>query len=130
MKWILASTACLIILCLGSCSKESTTKSKKSILTSKNWQWTGFSVHGVASVMDTCNLDDYYSFNSNGNYDYIATRVLCSNQTTNHSGHWSLSSDEKKLTLDVIANYSIDINESRIILTSSDSVYGWVFTGF
>jgi hypothetical protein len=119
-----------VFLLIVACEKETTVLSKKSILVSHNWAWSTFKHNGIETSLQDCEKDDYYLFSSNGTYQFIATRVKCSKLTSDKRSTWSLSSDEKTLTIDVSANYTVEITESQLKLLSTVGDYEFTYVAF
>jgi hypothetical protein len=97
---------------------------------SHNWAWSTFKHNGIETSLQDCEKDDYFMFSSNGTYQFIATRVKCSNLTSDKRSTWSLSSDEKTLTIDGSANYTVEITESQLKLLSTVGDYEFTYVAF
>lgn len=126
MKWMLYA-ACIIFL--NACEKEPS-KTKKDVLIAKRWAWSAYKHNGIESALLDCEKDDYYMYASNGTYQFIDSRVKCSNFTSDKTGTWSLSEDEKTLTMGGIATYTVDITETQLKLFSTVGDYEFTYVAF
>lgn len=122
---------CLFLLVIAltitvtSCKKDEVTKSKKELLTSKQWKFTSSKTNGVANILDACEKDDFVIFSSNGTYTYNPVTIKCSSYDTIDTGNWTLSSDEKTLSLDGDEATIVELTESRLVVSSGDAGDIW-----
>ena len=109
-----------------SCKKDEVTKSKKDLLTAHQWKFTSSKTNGVVDVLDACEKDDITIFASNGTYTWNPTTVKCYPSDAIQTGTWTLSSDEKTLTLDGSDVATIvELTESRLVLSTIDGTDVW-----
>lgn len=97
---------------LSSCKKddESPARLKTELLadtTSKTWKITneetvmmGYKVSTFSFFRDQCSKDDVTIFFTNKNFEEREGASKCSSEDLLDDGTWSLSSDEKKITID------------------------------
>jgi hypothetical protein len=99
----------LLIMAMNSCKKSTTavSKSKTQLLTQSAWK---YDLHGLdennngvidqsENDMPSCQLDDSYTFSSNGTGVYASGAIQCAPDDVNTNFTWSLSSDETQLTI-------------------------------
>lgn len=130
-----------IALTLGSCKKDDDSKSTRDILIEGKWDLTSAKVNPGIEVFpgivisdllideDPCDADDLTIFNADGTAtgDEGATKCDPSDPQTYSNGNWSLSSDEKQLTVDfegeaITFNVS-SVSDTQLVLTATaDSV--------
>jgi hypothetical protein len=90
----------------SSCSKKDDSPSIKSILIKSTWYWSTRNIvitytdHTSTLIISSCNIDDYYTFSSDGTYIYNVGSSKCSVDEPNSDGSWNTSTDGKKLTVD------------------------------
>ncbi len=98
---------CLLALTITACNKKE--DDVKSLLTGKKWilEKSVYTENGEEDIEITnpaeCDSDDYTIYNSNGTITTGTGSKLCSNETTGEktSAKWSLSSDNKTLTIQI-----------------------------
>jgi len=107
-----------------SCQGDEETKAGKDILTSNSWKVSSYKINGEEIALEDCQKDDYLTFAANGTYTDFRGTLKCPGEIqTDINGTWTLSQDEKLLTL---TNYQgeqaviVEITESKLVLTSSD----------
>ncbi len=102
-----------ISLTMGACKKDEDTKSTADILVEGQWDLTGLTINPGFEVFpgvvisdllideDPCDADDLTIFNADGSAtgDEGATKCDPSDPQTYSNGSWSLSADEKTLTI-------------------------------
>ena len=105
-----------LTIAVTSCKKDAVTKSKKELLTSNQWKYLSSKTNGVADVLDACEKDDFVIFSSNGTYTYNPTTIKCDPSETIQTGNWTLSSDEKTLSIDGDEATIVELTESRLVV--------------
>jgi hypothetical protein len=117
----------LIILCfvvaVTACQKDKESGSKKEILSANSWKLASYKLNDEEMVLEDCQKDNYLTFNRNGTYTDNTGPILCDNYETNINGTWTLSGDEKTLTLESfqgVQTASVEIIESKLVLTIID----------
>jgi len=111
-----------LALAIPSCKKDKE-KSAKEILTSKSWKISSMKLNGtevITDLLDPCDMDNYMTFTSDGNYTEFVNTIKCDVSETDITGTWSLSEDGKTFTLDGMELLA-DITEARMLFTLSDS---------
>jgi hypothetical protein len=98
-----------------SCKKDKA-KSGKEILTSVSWKMTSSKVNGVVQAIEDCAKDDFLTFTVDGNYTYNVGALTCYEGEATYGGTWTLSADEKTLTVDGDAA-AVVITENQISVT-------------
>ena len=116
----------LIVIVLSftvlSCSKskdDDAVRSNKEILTSKTWKYLSIAYDGVQEELSDCEKDDLLTLATNGTWLYSVNETPCEDQSDD-TGTWTLSSDEKQLTLveeDEEPWTIVEINESKLTLS-------------
>jgi hypothetical protein len=100
----------LSVMAMTSCKKDSNTavvKPRMELLTQKAWK---YDLHGLdennngvidqaENDMPDCQLDDVYTFSSNGTGLYASGDVQCAPDDVNTNFTWSFSSDQTQLTI-------------------------------
>ena len=114
-----------LTIAVTSCKKDAVTKSKKELLTSNQWKYLSSKTNGVADVLDACEKDDFVIFSSNGTYTYNPTTIKCDPSETIQTGNWTLSSDEKTLSIDGDEATIIELTESRLVVSTIDGSDVW-----
>ena len=114
----------LLSIVFVSCQRDEETKSGKDIITSKSWKLSSYKINGEEIALDDCQKDNYITFVANGTYTDSTGPLKCPGEIqTDINGTWTLSQDEKILTL---TNYQgeqvviVEITESKLVITSSD----------
>lgn len=102
-----------------------TTTSKRVLLTSKQWKFLSSKTNGVADVIDNCEKDDFVIFASNGTYTWNPTTVKCDPSDAIQTGNWTLSGDEKTLSLDGDEATIVELTESRLVVSTIDGSDIW-----
>ncbi len=94
---------CLLALTITACNKKE--DDVKSLLTGKKWYYekSEFTFNGETKTEtpNACEADDYVIFNTNGTGTDGTGSQLCDDETAGEktAGKWSLSSDNKTLTI-------------------------------
>src|SRR5665648_904952 len=78
-----------LTIAVASCKKDEVTKSKKELLTAKQWKFLSRKTNGVADVINNCEKDDFTIFSSNGTYTWNPTTVKCDPSQTIQTGTWT-----------------------------------------
>ena len=126
LNFKIVSVFFVFVLLVGftGCKKDATSTSRKELLTSHNWKMSSVKVNGVALAMDDCSKDDFLVFASNGTYTANPGAILCYDDDTILSGTWSLSSDEKSLTVNLGGDTTIltikELTDSKIVVTETE----------
>jgi len=110
----------LSLMLTVSCQKDEETNSRKEILTSKSWKVSSYKIDGEERPLMDCQKDNYMTFYSNGTYKDFVGVIKCDIYETDIIGTWTLSGDEKTLTLESIQGVqpaSVEISESKLLLT-------------
>ena len=105
-----------LALTIPSCKKDA--KTATEILTSKSWKMTSFKINSVELIED-CDKDDFITFLAGGTYTYNVGTTTCYDGDVNYDGTWSLSADEKTLTVDGVGA-TVVITESQCTITYAD----------
>ncbi|HZK93946.1 MAG TPA: lipocalin family protein [Prolixibacteraceae bacterium] len=114
-----------LTIAVASCKKDEVTKSKKELLTAKQWKFLSRKTNGVADVINNCEKDDFTIFSSNGTYTWNPTTVKCDPSQTIQTGTWTLSSDEKTLSVDGDEATIVELTESRLVVSTIDGSDVW-----
>src|SRR5512135_3342589 len=122
MKAILLTVLTLLLLTLLiSCQSDNETKSGKEILTSNSWKISAHIIDGVEMELEECVRDDYMTFETNGTYTDFRGPLKCPGEIQiDVTGTWTLSEDEKVLTLTNFQgtnSISVEITESKMTFT-------------
>ena len=121
-----------LTLAVISCNKDAATKSNKELLTSTQWKIFSRSTNGVAEVFENCEKDNYVIFSSNGTFTYNPGTLKCFADEVATNGSWSLSSDEKKITLSSTGQISegiiVELTESKFVASGGTGSSAWVET--
>jgi hypothetical protein len=108
-----------------SCQGDEETKSGKDILTSNSWKVSTYKINGEEIAIEDCQKDDYLTFAVNGTYtDFTGTLKCPGSIQTDFNGTWTLSLDEKTLTLTSfqgVLSLTVEITEIKLVLTSSNN---------
>ena len=112
-----------LTITVASCKKDEEPKSKKELLTSNQWRFLSSKTDGVADMISNCEKDDFMIFASNGTYTWNPGTVKCNSHDTIITGTWTLSTDEKTLTLD-----GSDLLWTIVELTDNKLVYSIVLS--
>ena len=112
-----------LTITVTSCKKDEATKSKKELLTSNQWKFLSSKTEGAADMISNCEKDDFMIFASNGTYTWNPGTVKCNSHDTIITGTWTLSTDEKTLTLD-----GSDLVWTIVELTDNKLVYSIVLS--
>jgi hypothetical protein len=99
------SVLLLVVVLITSC-KDDEKPSRKAILTSKTWTFTKIElkVNGATTdftnfFFEDCDKDDTFTLAESGTYTSSVGADDCDGDAENSTGTWSLSSDEKTLTI-------------------------------
>lgn len=118
-----------LTLTVPSCKKEETTLSKKEMLTAKSWQLSSIKENGVTDVLDDCDKDNILTFLLNGTYTFDPNVIKCDLKSEIESGTWSLSSDEKFLTLDDGTQMAIvELSKIKLVLLEVGNINSYEMT--
>ena len=105
------------LLVFTSCKKDETALSKKEMLTAKTWNLQSSKTNGVAVVSTDCEKDDILTFSTNGTYSIDPGVKKCTEIDKIESGPWSLSADEKYITIDEDEIITIlEITNTRLVI--------------
>ena len=106
-----------LALTASSCKKDEETLSKKEMLTAKSWNLQSSTTNGVAVVSTDCEKDDILTFSTNGTYSIDPGVKKCTEIDKIESGPWSLSADEKYITIDEDEIITIlEITNTRLVI--------------
>ena len=105
---------------VSSCNKDGSSKSKKDILTSHQWKYLALKINGVTETLLACEMDDFVRFEVTGTYTYNPMTVTCSNYDVIENGVWSMSSDEKSITVDGTTSQILELTDSRLVVKTPD----------
>lgn len=134
---ITLGTIVFLGVCINSCKKENAATAKDNLL--GKWMpvstksHTSVTISGINSTFDTtyyptdCQKDDYVQLNSDNTYVYSNGGTPCSLGETNETGTWSLSTDNKSLTLKTDTAIIFDITEltsSKLVIHNKSSISG------
>ncbi len=116
------------LLALASCKKDDK-ETAKDLLTSDTWIQTDYrsddngdgELTADESSIDACEKDDATNFTDDGKYTYNDGANVCDPSSPNEgSGTWTLSSDEKKLTIEEsgfsLAFDIVSLTKSELVL--------------
>ena len=113
-----------LMVTITSCKKNNEpAKSKKEILTSKQWKLSSYKDNGVAVVMQDCEKDNVLSLASNGTYTTNPGAIICEVDETIETGTWSLSVDEKSIIVDGTPLTIVELTENKFVLSIVDGNY-------
>jgi hypothetical protein len=105
-----------LTLTVSSCKKDET-KTKKEMLTAKSWKMSSIKINGVAGVIEDCEKDDIITIAANGTTSSNRGAIKCDPNETNSTGTWTLSDDEKYLTVDGSTFTIIELTGSKLVLS-------------
>jgi len=108
----------VLIFLLSSCEKDEATLSKKEMLTTKSWRTISSSINGVLDIREDCLKDDILTFFADGKYTIDPSTIKCSPIDKIETGTWTLSGDEKNLTIngeDMMI--IVELTKSRLVIT-------------
>ncbi|GEM_PF-650687 len=120
------------LIVFSSCKKDDDdSKTKKEMITAKDWKYKSIisTVNGVSSdTIEDCIKDDKLSFKLNGTFTTDPGTSLCDGNEKPSDGTWTLTSDEKTLTIiednETTKLTVVSIKENEIILKNSVSEQG------
>ena len=118
-KYLFLLTIAMTIA-VSSCNKDGANKSKKDILTSHKWKYFSFKTNGTLETLLDCEKDDFVKFEVNGTYTYDPTNVKCGTYDVIQDGTWSMSSDEKTITLDGSPTEIVELTDSKFVMKIVD----------
>jgi hypothetical protein len=134
-KLMIAIAAIALTMSLSNCSKDDDAAGKLSeIITGKNWKVTAMTVNpalfGVSdwyAAMEECEKDNFMTFYSDGTTITDEGATICDTGDPQQvTDHWTLSADEKTLTLisseDTTAFTVKSFSASKISTTYSEAV--------
>lgn len=104
-----------LTLILSSCKKQGI--SAKELLSSYSWKYTSGNVNGIEQILMDCEKDNYLTFNSDGTFTSNKVEIKCDPDETNYTNTWTLSGDEKTLTLTGLGSSLLEIDISKLVLT-------------
>ncbi|MBI1221623.1 MAG: hypothetical protein GC180_03380 [Bacteroidetes bacterium] len=137
--------ALMAAMILSACSKKNDTtstptKSNKELLLEKAWMVSTATINPAydfgngkttdfLSTWDACDKDDLMTFHSNSTYtgDEGATKCDPGDSQT-WTGAWTLSDDQKLLTIDGDASTINSISETKMTLSNSQAYGGVNYT--
>jgi len=103
---------------LLSCTKDKI-KTKSDLLTNHAWKQTSDLLNGFETLSD-CDKDDVFTFQTNGMVERNYGADQCAPPEVTESFAWSLSSDEKILTIDGVPFTIVTFTESSLVLSVTD----------
>jgi hypothetical protein len=113
-----------LLFVIFSCQRDEEIKSGKDIIISSSWKTHAYIINGEEIELEECQKDDYLTFAANGTYTDFRGLLQCPGEIqTDFNGTWTLSQDEKTLTLTSfqgVLSFSIEISESKMTLTNLD----------
>lgn len=116
---------------IASCKKQEGNMSRAKLLTSKPWRFLSSKTNGVADHIEDCEKDDFVIFAFISDYTWSPGGKKCDSQETIDTGTWTLSRDEKKITLksyvstkEVIATI-VELTESILVFSFEETGYVW-----
>lgn len=111
------------------CKKDATSTSRKDLLTSHNWKMSAEKISGVAQTIEDCAKDNFLAFAANGTYTANPGTIKCDSGETILNGTWTLSRDEKSLTVTMMGDTTvltiIEFTESKMVLSENDGTDVW-----
>lgn len=114
----------VLTVTLTSCKKNNEpVKSKKEILTSKQWKLSSYKDNGTAIALLDCEKDNVLSLASNGTYTTNPGAYKCDVDETIETGIWSLSADEKSIIVDGTPLTIVELTENKFVLSMVDGNY-------
>jgi hypothetical protein len=132
LMFLLATTLAITACKKDDTNSSSSPKSATDFLTggsSKSWEVESISFNGTPQTRDSCEVDDFTTFNKTGNtYTDNPGNITCGDSST--SGTWALSNSDKVLTMTAKgSSTALDINEltdNKLVLkqTFTDSSMG------
>jgi len=88
------------------------------MLTAKSWKTISKSINGVLDELEDCNKDDILTLLTNGNYTIDPNTNKCSPLDKIESGTWTLTGDEKILTINGEDIMTIDeLTKSKLVIS-------------
>jgi hypothetical protein len=144
-KFVFAIAAACTLL-FSSCQKDDDNDepSGQEILTSGQWKITGatanppLTIPGVGTISDiyntpfvkACFKDNYYVFNANGTAEINEGATKCNDSDPQSDPTtWSLSADEKELTIDGNTFTVLELSTNKMRLNGSMPVQGVSISG-
>jgi hypothetical protein len=129
MKYTIYSLSLALAFGFSACKDDEDNPSRREILTGSTWTVTARTSAGVADTLEACETDDRIKFNTNGTAVTDQGAVKCDpTDPQTSSGTWSLSSDEKVLTLSEdgisIALNITSISSNKIQVSFTDPIFG------
>lgn len=117
------------VISVSSCKKDDDNdKSKNDLLTQKGWKIVtilddpGTGVYENFPI-DECNKDDVLKFETNHTY-HLSIGTPCDPSDSDETGSWSLSSDEKTLTVDGDDATIESLDEHSLVVFLSETYLG------
>ena len=95
------------------------------MLTSKPWKKLSSKTNGKADVIKDCELDDLITYAADGTYTADRGAIKCSSGETNFTSTWSLSADEKSLTVNGTTVNIIELTESKFVYSVINGPVPW-----
>jgi hypothetical protein len=108
----------VLTLILSSCGKEESAISKKELLTANSWRIISSSSNGLLDKREDCLKDDILTFFVDGKYTIDPEAIKCSPIDKIEIGTWTLSGDEKNLTIngeDIMT--IIELTKSKLVIS-------------
>lgn len=129
MKYAIYAFGLALGLGFSSCKDDEDSPSRKEILTGATWTVSARTSAGIPDTLEDCEKDDRFTFNTNGTIVSNEGAVKCdTSDAQTRSGTWSLSSDEKVLTLTEdglsIPLTITSISKSQVKVSFADPIFG------
>ncbi|HEY5510472.1 MAG TPA: lipocalin family protein [Prolixibacteraceae bacterium] len=112
MKKSLFIALTLFVFILSSCKKDEA-KSRSEMLTGAKWKLSSMKINGVAEPIEDCSKDDFFIFTSGGTCTSNPGANKCYSDEVVETSTWSLSSDEKSITIDGNTATIVELTQSR-----------------
>lgn len=111
-----------LTLTVASCKKDEVVMTKKEMLTAKSWKLLSSKENGVTIEIEVCEKDDVLTFLTNGTYTFSPGANKCYTDDVIQTGTWSLSTDEKFLTIDGEGEgimTIVELTKSKLVLSTT-----------
>jgi hypothetical protein len=99
-----------------------TISSRAALLVENTWKILYSKTNGVPDPINDCEKDDILTFISNGTWTYNMNSTPCPDQS-NDTGNWTLSSDEKYLTINGDIYYIVELTASKLVILLGTGAY-------
>lgn len=115
-----------VILSVSSCKKDddatpattTTVKTTSELLMSGAWKYTASTVNGTSEIED-CDKDDTYEFKANNIVSYNAGSSACDKDDVSEDLAYTLSTDNKTITMDDEKWTITTITENKLMVTTT-----------